>query len=95
MLCLSINSGYTKDLGRYGEAFPIGGMSLMALIDERLKALQQSGALAEWEKSVVKQVKHTMARPLGTKHTTTNHTQTTLPEHTHTTHNTLPLPTPP
>ena len=72
MLCLSVNSGHTKDLGRYGEAFPIGEMSLMTLIDERLKALQASGALAAWEKSVVKQVKHTMARPVGKQLTTTN-----------------------
>lgn len=72
MFCLSVNLGHTKDLGRYGEAFPIGEMSLMTLIDERLKALQQSGALAAWEKSVVKQVKHTMARPVGQKLTTTN-----------------------
>lgn len=74
-LCMTlsaVNPGHTKDLGRYGEAFPIGEMSLMDLIDERLKALQQSGALAEWEKSVVKQVKNTMARPLGKKLTTTN-----------------------
>lgn len=54
---------YGKDLGQYGHTFEIVEINFLTLIDIKLKALEQSGFLAQWQKEVQAQVKAKMLRP--------------------------------
>lgn len=68
---LLITQGYSQHLGVYGHTFAIGETNLIDLIQHRLKAMEKTGELAAWQKSVVTQVKKSMVAPPGVKLNTT------------------------
>lgn len=52
-----------KDLGVYGEVFPIKEKSLLQVIQTKLKALQESGALEAHQKAIADTTKHKVMHP--------------------------------
>ncbi len=54
---------YSKDLGKYGHTFDIVEVNFLDFIHVKLKALEQSGFLAQWQREVQDQVKAKMLRP--------------------------------
>jgi conjugal transfer pilus assembly protein TraW len=62
-----------QDLGTFGTTFPIQERSLLAVIQEKLQALQANGWLEKHQQQINKQIKKTLYRPIpvqGLKTTT-------------------------
>jgi conjugal transfer pilus assembly protein TraW len=52
-----------KDLGVYGETFPIEEKSLLEIIKTKLQALSESGKLEEHQQTILRQTKEQLNRP--------------------------------
>lgn len=57
------NSGKLRDLGVYGEVFPIQEKSLLQVIQTKLHGLKESGALETHQKIIADTTKHKVMHP--------------------------------
>jgi conjugal transfer pilus assembly protein TraW len=57
------DNAHPKDLGVYGEVFPIHERSLLDVIKARLQALLHSGKLVDHQKAIMKKTKESLNRP--------------------------------
>ncbi|WP_440682926.1 type-F conjugative transfer system protein TraW [Cysteiniphilum halobium] len=62
---------YAKDLGKYGHTFEVVEMNFMDLIHLKLKALEQSGFLSQWQQEIKENVKAKILRPTPVRLPTT------------------------
>lgn len=63
VLLLTIGNAYAKDLGVFGQTFPIAEIDMLKWIHARLAAMQQSGEMETLQTDFVKSVKQGAARP--------------------------------
>lgn len=72
---IGVNNDPIKDLGTYGETFPIQETNLLELIRGKLQKLSESGQLEEHQKVIVNKAKEQLNRPTPVK----NLARTTTP----------------
>ena len=63
VLLLTMGNAYAKDLGVFGQTFPIAEIDMLQWIQARLAAMQQSGEMEALQTDFVAQVKQSAARP--------------------------------
>lgn len=61
--CLSVSVGYAKNLGQYGQVFPVIEKDVRQIIMARLRAMEKSGALAEHQRTIDQRVAEHIIRP--------------------------------
>ncbi len=52
-----------KNLGTFGQTFPIQEKNILEVIQEKLKSLEESGALKDHQQKIVERVKQALKRP--------------------------------
>lgn len=62
-LCLALSVSHAKNLGHYGQVFPVIEEDLRQVIMKRLKAMQQSGELAQHQRTINQRVARHIIRP--------------------------------
>lgn len=70
-LSLHLPVSYAKNIGQYGQVFPVIEEDLRQVIMKRLDAMQQSGELAEHQRTIDKRVAEHIIRPKPLELTTT------------------------
>ena len=59
-----VSAGQAKDLGAWGDTWPVQEQSVLALIHDRLQAMQDSGQLADLQQQFREQVEAHTLRPV-------------------------------
>jgi conjugal transfer pilus assembly protein TraW len=67
----SLGALSAKDLGVFGETFPIQERSLIQVIQEKLQKLQDSGALTSYQIQIQKRIKQGLENPQAVEDVTT------------------------
>lgn len=62
-LCFFASTGFSKNLGNYGEVFPVIEEDIRQVITGRLKAMEASGVLAQHQKIVEARIVKEVVRP--------------------------------
>lgn len=70
-LCLPLCVGHTKNIGQYGQMFPVIEEDIRQVIMRRLKEMQQNGELAQHQRIIEQRVAKHIIRPKPLSITTT------------------------
>jgi conjugal transfer pilus assembly protein TraW len=69
-----MTTAHAKDLGVYGETFPIAEEDLLTLIQNRLKTMEGDGSLAQVQQELAKKAAQKIRRPAPVKGLVKTHT---------------------